>query len=755
MSAFIITIYANISGFQAFSLKSESGCSVNTETEAFYDGVERLMDSFGNAYVVYYDKDVYGFVHPSVLPSSARFRSGTYYIFLSIQYGYRVRQIWHVFEEISHEIEALAVSYQERFDQALFFNSDRLNAMVARYVEKDVNQPQYAFPGRKKSVVSYETPEQLHALLDNPIRPEFKELGQLVILQKADAAKSWISLQHQGYTAITDIKYEYQPFKLVYPDRHEEIVAGLEQEVDYECKMFGYQPYHFCGKPEDHLGDWLITLSEDKTTYTIGKSLEPLTKEYILVCKMDGKTCQMDGKRKPDSSFQTNIGRIVGNKLILTGQEIGQTPTLTLESPEYKIEGQEIADNEVIVNLKRRFYYNVKALLEDFAQKNPKQQNVSAQLKDTEGKCGISVLTNSQAQGYFDVPYTRAQLHFGETDDYQAWDCFADSDGKFPQTYGAAPKPKITVQFKIQNESLIQVAESGKLRGKCFYQIGNRLSEVDITDTTFVISDLPFDKIAFTLQVKGYKDYSQTKDYSKKASDKAAVEEIEVTLFPSPRKRIFFGVVTMAVSYLLGIFTFYAFPSLFDFNGACWKEDYIVRNVTSGEPSKAHIRETADDEQTKELIESRESIEEPLLLEEQPSANESDKVEIKAEKDKNEVSPVDSVRQQLLKKLKGMDFAQKDIKRLRRMKPSKEEQNLIVSCEKCLRLVNLPVKDKESLYNNGFTYKEHCLKLLPEHKTFMNEILFGKYREIYQSDNRQNYKTVNEALNQYRRILGE
>lgn len=89
------------------------------------------------------------------------------------------------------------------------------------------------------------------------------------------------------------------------------------------------------------------------------------------------------------------------------------------------------------------------------------------------------------------------------------------------------------------------------------------------------------------------------------------------------------------------------------------------------------------------------------------------------------------------------------------MKPSKEEQNLIVSCEKCLRLVNLPVKDKESLYNNGFTYKEHCLKLLPEHKTFMNEILFGKYREIYQSDNRQNYKTVNEALNQYRRILGE
>lgn len=89
------------------------------------------------------------------------------------------------------------------------------------------------------------------------------------------------------------------------------------------------------------------------------------------------------------------------------------------------------------------------------------------------------------------------------------------------------------------------------------------------------------------------------------------------------------------------------------------------------------------------------------------------------------------------------------------MKSSKEEQNLIVSCEKSLRLVNLPAKDKRSLYDDGFTYKELYLRLLPEHKTFMNEILFGKYREIYQSDNRQNYKTVNEALNQYRRILGE
>ena len=448
----------------------------------------------------------------------------------------------------------------------------------------------------------------------------------------------------------------------------------------------------------------------------------------------------MDGKRKPDSSFQTNIGRIVGNKLILTGQEIGQTPTLTLESPEYKIEGQEIADNEVIVNLKRRFYYNVEALLEDFARKNPKQQNVSVQLKDTEGKCATAVLTNWQAQGYLDVPYTRAQLHFGETDDYQSWDCFADSAGKFPQEYGAALKPKITVQFKIQTESLIQAAESGKLRGKCFYQIGNRLSEVDITDTTFVISDLPFDKIAFTLQVKGYKDYSQTKDYSKKASDKTNVEEIEVILFPSPRKRIFFWGVTMVVSCLLGALLFYLCSVLLGYKILMGD----VGNVAIVDSLKTRIDslENVNKLQSGELAELRE-----ILQKKQSSANESDKSEI-------EVSPVDSIRQQLLKKLKGMDFAQKDIKRLRRMKPSKEEQNLIVSCEKCLKLVNIPAKDKESLYNNGFTYKEHYLKLLPEHKTFMDEILFGKYRQTYQTDNNQDYKTVNDALKKYEKDSG-
>ena len=741
---FEIRIWANIAGFGEVKFaKSLKGLFPEKRDSKDPLGLDDLFyNSFksGDLLIVYFEKDVYIIVKKTAAPPEAKYRDTPVYLAVAIKRGYHVNLL-KFFAQLENDFNALASQYKDGIAKELSRKEQDIYDVLKKYLKEDSLQSCYSLAGKKKSVASYETPEQLHDLLDNLIRPEFNDLFQLIILPKGVAKEHWKVLQNQGYSAITDIQYKYQrKFKLVYPDKHEETVTGLEQEVDYECKMSGYQPYHFCGKLVEHVSEWQITLSEDKTTYTIGKSLEPLTKEYILVCKIDGKACQTSGKKKNDFPFQTNIGRIVGNKLILTGQEIGQTPTLTLQSLEYKIESQEMTSNEIIVNLKRRFYYNVKALLEDFARKNSKQQNVSAQLKDTEGKCGISVLTNSQAQGYFDVPYTRAQLHFGETDDYQAWDCFADSDGKFPQTYGAAPKPKITVQFKIQNESLIQAAESGKLRGKCFYQIGNRLSEVDITDTTFVISDLPFDKIAFTLQVKGYKDYSQTKDYSKKASDKTNVEEIEVILFPSPRKRIFFWGVTMVVSCLLGALLFYLCSVLLGYKILMGD----VGNVAIVDSLKTRIDslENVNKLQSGELAELRE-----ILQKKQSSANESDKSEI-------EVSPVDSIRQQLLKKLKGMDFAQKDIKRLRRMKPSKEEQNLIVSCEKCLKLVNIPAKDKESLYNNGFTYKEHYLKLLPEHKTFMDEILFGKYRQTYQTDNNQDYKTVNDALKKYEKDSG-
>ena len=744
-NVFEIRIWANIAGFDEVKFaKNLKGLFPEKRNSNDPLGLDATLDSFqaGEAFSVYYEKDVYVVVKKILAPVEAEYRGTGVYLTVTIKRGWNLesKDFFASFEEKFYEI---ASKHKEvHTSKGLADNEEKLYAELKKYIKQDNLQLCYSCADRKKAVISYETPGHLYALLDNPIRPEFKDLYQLIILQKEEATKQWEFLRKLGYFAITDIQYKYQrKFKLVYPDKHEETVTGLEQEVDYECKMSGYQPYHFCGKLVEHVSEWQITLSEDKTTYTIGKSLEPLTKEYILVCKMDGRACQTSGKKKNDFLFQTNIGRIVGNKLILTGQEIGQTPTLTLQSLEYKIESQEMTSNEIIVNLKRRFYYNVKALLEDFARKNPKQQNVSAQLKDTEGKCGISVLTNSQAQGYFDVPYTRAQLHFGETDDYQAWDCFADSDGKFPQTYGAAPKPKITVQFKIQNESLIQVAESGKLRGKCFYQIGNRLSEVDITDTTFVISDLPFDKIAFTLQVKGYKDYSQTKDYSKKASDKTAVEEIEVTLFPSPRKRIFFWGVTMVVSCLLG---------------ACLCSVLLGYKMLKGDVGNDAIvdslkiridsLENVNAEQKKELEELRE-----ILQTKQSSANESDKVEIKAEKDKNEVPPVDSVRQQLLEKLKGMDFTQKDIDKLNGMNPSEEEKNLIASCKACLKLVNLSLQDKSTVTNkSGTAYDIHYTKLLPVHKTFMDGILFGRYKGAYTTVNRRNFPSVNKALDAYK-----
>ena len=751
-NVFEIRIWANIAGFDEVKFaKNLKGLFPEKRNSNDPLGLDATLDSFqaGEVFSVYYEKDVYVVVKKILAPVEAEYRGTGVYLTVTIKRGWNLesKDFFASFEEKFYEI---ASKHKEvHTSKGLADNEEKLYADLKKYIKQDNLQLCYSCADRKKAVVSYETPGQLYALLDNPIRPEFKDLYQLIILQKEEATKQWEFLRKLGYFAITDIKYKYQrEFKLVYPDKHEETVTGLEQEVDYECKMSGYQPYHFCGKLGEHVTEWKITLSEDKTTYTIGNSLEPLTKEYILVCKMDGRACQTSGKKKNDFPFQTNIGRIDNNKLILTGQEIGQTPTLTLESPGYKIESQEITSTEVIVNLKRRFYYNVKALLEDFARKNPKQLNVSVQLKDTEVKCAISVLTNSQAQGYFDVPYTRAQLHFGETDDYQAWDCFVDAEGKFPQEYGAAPKPKITVQFKIQNESLIQAAESGKLRGKCFYQIGNQLSEVDITDTTFVIPDLPFDKIAFTLQVKGYKDYSKTKDYSKKASDRTNVEEIEVTLFSSPRKRIFFWGVTMVVSCLLGALLFYLCSVLLGYkilNGD-------VENVAIVDSLKTRIDslENVNKVQSGELAELRE-----ILQNKQPSANESDNVEVVTEPEKP-VTPAGTSqeRQQLLEKLKGMDFTQEDIKRLRGMKPSKEEQNLIVSCEKCLKLVNIPAKDKESLYDKGFTYKEHFLKLLPEHKTFMDEILFGEYKNAYQCDSRRNYKTVNEALEAYKKASG-
>lgn len=262
------------------------------------------------------------------------------------------------------------------------------------------------------------------------------------------------------------------------------------------------------------------------------------------------------------------------------------------------------------------------------------------------------------------------------------------------------------VTFRIENKRLCKALEKGtrKVLLEVGYHGGSDEAKkvMSITRSPYTIDDLPLEWFTFVLKTKGYEPLVIDRNYMDHGQSIDGEEDlISITFKGENSKRIFvWGILVCLLSFL----------------------GFIVAPLFRGY--------AGPDESEK-----------PLSLEIQKgNANVAEK-EGKLD------------REALIARLHGKTFTMGEVEQLKNMDPTEEEQALIKSCEACFRLLNISLKEKDEADKQiraeiGFIYQIY--QDLTVHKTMMDEIILGKYRMAYRCVNRQDFTTIQEAMDVYR-----
>ena len=125
---------------------------------------------------------------------------------------------------------------------------------------------------------------------------------------------------------------------------------------------------------------------------------------------------------------------------------------------------------------------------------------------------------------------------------------------------------------------------------------------------------------------------------------------------------------------------------------------------------------------------------------------------------------IDQQRNELIEKLKGTDFTQADIDKLKN--PNQEEQYLIEDCDACLRLLYATKpNDKKNAQKNikeksGWYYSELYEKIkIQAHKDAMYEIILGDYEGAFTTvdiirNNPNRNRSIANAIQKYKENMG-
>lgn len=289
---------------------------------------------------------------------------------------------------------------------------------------------------------------------------------------------------------------------------------------------------------------------------------------------------------------------------------------------------------------------------------------------------------------------------------------------------------QLKVTFRIENERLRQKLAAGvtkvwlewKWLDADAFEEKKTLTGVDITQPSHVIP-LPADRMyTFTLQAKGYRKCVIQRDYICADKPKEGDEDVIPVTFQKPLYKKFVLLESVLVVGLLLGFV------MGTYMGKIQRDRQAAVYIAEREKQLANYAEL--EEKYKRLKQFQDSI----MLSEQRSV--------------------------LIKKLQGTSFTQKDIQALKGMNLDGREKRLIRSCEACLKLLNLNEKDKRDAWRgivkeSGFMYHLYREISEPVHREAMRDIIEGRYEVAYRHDGMQNFKSIDDAIEHYKKELGE
>ena len=351
MQPFEIHIYAidrSTSKFKEFTPSTTD--SLPSDLIKHIDGVWGMFPV--GTYAVYYTEQAYILTLFSNFSSEGQLSVA---VSVALRRGYVLKYPMEILNDLCVEFRKLAGEHRNDPEIAMYNNMPILNELVAKGVVAVPNQPVYNYGTGQCAVVGYNSSEELLSLLKHPSRKEFQNITYLYLLPKHEAARRWNVLS-ASFKAITNIDFDYnRTYKLRYPDGYQEEISGIDHEVNRDCEKAYCEPIKLHGNLKDHMGEWQVALSEDKTTYQIGLQFKPLQETYEIVSKEKGKVLS-------EVQYSASVGSVEGNMLTLVGEQTAQTPVLALCSGQhFKIEKQDFIplSKQIIVNLSPLYRYDV------------------------------------------------------------------------------------------------------------------------------------------------------------------------------------------------------------------------------------------------------------------------------------------------------------------------------------------------------------------------------------------------------------
>ena len=776
MKNFEIKAFANISGFDNSDLfhNSSSLFTDDLVKKRNFDAEDTMFNS--GAYSVFYTPDAYVVSIHFNVTSEAKFRAKRAHLAIAIRRGWKINGIAKVLESLSNEFVELAAIHKGALVSVLSSKLVEFNSIVEAELTVDEYQQRInalEINTASRAVATYTTSEEKEFLLENVNRPEFKNYSLVFVIPNEEAQTSWNSLKTL-YSPIKIVQYKYIPsYRIVFPDSHVEVLDSLDAEINYTCKKRNYTDKIFKGKLREHMVDWEIKPSLDYSQYTIGISLEPERKEFGVLCveKQSGQNCPL---LLPKLKFTHGKLNTLTGMLVLTGDEIDQLTKMNIiieDNSGYSCSGYDFSQDgqNIIVYVLRMYKYNFKDLL--FKLKEQTDEDVTIRLYDNRKKSSQPVFSfnNELAEYTLDLPYEFAVLRIPATvRSKEAIINLNPVTGK-PQPYNLIRADYIDIRFKIKNSEVVKKLEEEKIQIICKYSYKTDLPEKIETfqDSSCCIKNVPSDKkysFKYTLSVKGYKIYSDEYKIQKGESGEKIVDVTFEKKGLSKYGQILGRSIPYLVILMLGIFLGVAavnlLPNQLLLNEYKSGDAVALRNekdslngVIANLRGEILLKDDTIKFKTDTLNILRTQIQNAndVLNGKIGNVKKGKNSEAINNGENSQSSEID----QLVSKLRGIEYTEADIDRLKKLDANKAHVNLILSAQACLKLCNIPVKEKPQINDPKTFVGKAIVKPILDgnvvaHIEFLKRIQEkGEFSEAYASNRRRNYQTVREAQKTY------
>lgn len=514
MQQFEIKIFSNPSGFQELKLNNDAENLFQKEIieKRNFDGDYGTFRE-GTFSVLFTPKSfIIDYIFNAV--ADANFRDPQTHIAIAIERGYMLKNAYQVFTSLRKEFNLIAAEAKVNIITALHSKGEVFNSIVKNNIEFAPDQFRISTGEKtviKRALASYETEEQLNSLLEEPNRLKFDSYDLVYFLKKIDASELYKKESIKKYYApikMDDEDFNFSvSYEVIFPDNSKVTIKSRYDEIDHTCTKMYYKSERFYGTLNEHMQDWQVTQSEDRTKFYIRKELTPERKEFRILC-YDSRHNLIN----TPSSLRFNKGSFSHQRgiLVLTGEDIGAGLNYSLDDQSLMIKQIELGtdSDSISFEITKLNAYNVSGVFSHVREKTGETVS-EIKIYQKGSRVPLATLTPQDPCHYDKLGPDSIVYEIPETKKYSSIKV-GFNDSCAPKVPQLQKKDTADIELIIQDESIVR--NLNKRPVYCQYKNAHEEDKEKYTlkktfneDGRLVLKEQPFGEFLYKIDIHGFR----------------------------------------------------------------------------------------------------------------------------------------------------------------------------------------------------------------------------------------------------------